>query len=384
MPRGNTRTTVFTRPHPIYAARGDGYEIEDVDGRRLIDLHGNYSTLVHGHRHPAVQSAIVAALDDGVSFGMPTEAEIRLAEALCDRSQAIELIRFSNSGTEAVMMAIRAARAFTGRAGVLRFERCYHGGHDAFLGTGAPGLTPGVAGEVVATPIGLEAFERVFQRHADRLAAVVLDLMPNRAGLEPMPAALVDRVRELTAEHGVLLIVDEIITFRLGTGGLAERYGVTPDLVTLGKLIGGGFPIGAFGGKRDIMSTFDPTASSPVVHGGTFTANPVAMRAGLAAVTLLDAGEIERINRLGDALRGALRELGLRTNGMGSLLRVLADDPVQLWWRLYEQRLAIANNGLIALSTVMTDETIDTIVERFAAAVCRTPRNSTSRAGSDP
>lgn len=352
-------------PHPPYVARAAGYELTDVDGHKVIDLHGNYTTLVHGHRHCAITGAIAAALDAGVSFGLPTESEVQLAEALCARMPALERVRFTNSGTEAVMMATRAARAFTGRSKILRFEGAYHGTHDAFVERRASGITPGVSSEVVVAAAQDAAFERAFDAHADDLAAVVMDLMPNRAGLVPMTTEMVEHVRTRTEKAGVVLIVDEIITSRMSVGGMQAIYGLTPDLVTLGKLIGGGLPVGAFGGRRDIMAAFEPASEAGVDHGGTFIANSLTMAAGLAAVTLLDRPAIDRLNALGDELRRELRALGLHVNGRGSLSRVIAPNPRRFAWEAYACGLAIAGNGLIALSTPMTERVVEEIVARF-------------------
>lgn len=371
MPHGNTRTTLYVPPHPLFLRRGSGYEVEDVDGKRLIDLHGNYTTLVHGHCHPVVEEAAVAAVREGVSFGMQTEADVTLAERLTSRIDALELVRFTNSGSEAVMMALRAARAHTGRPRILRFDGCYHGNHEVFLDRGAPGVPDGVADDVVAVPIDLAAFERAFDEHADQLAAVIIDLMPNRAGLVPMPRELVESVRARTAAHDVLMIVDEVITFRMATGGLQQQVGVRPDLVTLGKVIGGGFPVGAFGGRADVIERFDPARSDRVEHAGTFTANPVTMRAGLAAVDLLDEAALARINALGDRLRAALADRDFDARGAGSLVRIVSADPATTWWAFYEQGLLIANNGLIALSTPMDDAVVNEVVHRAGAAAER-------------
>ncbi len=371
MPGGNTRTTLFIPPHPPYAARGAGFELTDVDGRRLIDLHSNYTSLVHGHAHPAVVAAAVDAVSDGTCFGLPAEPEIELAETLCARVRAVERIRFTNSGTEAVMMAIRAARAFTGRPGILRFAGAYHGTADAVASDTSPGVPERTSVDVHVVPFDDEqAFLAALAERGDELACVLLDLMPNRTGLRQASPAFAARVRAETARRGILLVVDEVITFRLSHGGLQERYSLSPDLVTFGKIIGGGFPIGAFGGRADVMAVFDPSRPTSVPHGGTFSANPVAMRAGRVALSLLDESEIERINALGDRLRAELVALPLEVVGRGSLLGITAvrDEP-RLWWRLYEAGLLVAPIGLATVSTPMDEPVVDEIVERFAVAL---------------
>jgi glutamate-1-semialdehyde 2,1-aminomutase len=370
MPGANTRSTVFVPPSPPYAARGAGYEIEDVDGRRIIDLVGNYSALIHGHAHPAVEAAVRTALSSGTCFGLPTEAEIALAEELCGRIAALELVRFSNSGTEAVMMALRLARAFTGRPGVLRFENAYHGSYDAVVAQGSPGITTGAAGESVVVPFGDE--ERAMdalRSDGDRLACVLIDLMPNRVGLRPAEPSFVQAVATAARRRGVLVVVDEVITFRLATGGLHELYPLAPDLVVLGKLIGGGFPVGAFGGRADIMARADPTRPDAVPHAGTFTANPITATAGAAALRLLDAPAIERLNGLGDRLRATLRAAGVAVSGRGSLLRLLDIGGPDEWWALYEAGVLVGTNGLVALSTPMNEALVDHVGSSIAAVL---------------
>lgn len=371
LPGGNTRTTLFVPPHPPYAAHGEGYTLVDADGRRLLDLHANYTSLVHGHAHPALVEAAADAVRAGSSFGLPTEAEVELAETLCERVSAVERIRFTNSGTEAVMMAIRAARAFTGRPRVLRFDGAYHGTYDAVVSDLSPGVTDGVRGDVTCTPFDdPDAFVRAMDAHGSELACVLLDLMPNRAGLRRASRAFARLVREETHRRGILLVLDEVITFRLARGGLHERYGVEADLVTFGKIIGGGFPVGAFGGRADVMAVFDPTREPHVPHGGTFSANPVTMRAGLAALGLLDQPEIDRINALGERLRGELGRLGLDVAGSGSLLQIVPGALQEdLWWRLYEAGVLVAPNGLATISTPMDEGAIEEVIACVARAL---------------
>jgi glutamate-1-semialdehyde 2,1-aminomutase len=370
LPGGNTRTTLFIPPHPPYAARGEGYELIDMEGHRLIDLHGNYTALVHGHAHPALVEAATEAVRDGSAFGLPTEAEVQLAETLRDRVRAVERIRFTNSGTEAVMMAIRAARAFTGRSGILRFEAAYHGTYDAVLPSSSPGITDSVRTDSAGLPFGEEdAFRAALAEREEDVACVLLDLMPNRVGLTAASQAFAELVRVETRRRNILLIVDEVITFRVGFGGLHELYGLEPDLVTFGKIIGGGFPAGAFGGRPDVMDVFDPARADHVPHGGTFSANPVTMRTGVAALELLDEAAIARINGLGERLQEGLAAAGFEVVGRGSLLRMDGGERQrELWWRLYEEGVLVTPNGLMAVSTPMDEGVIDDVVERAAAA----------------
>ncbi len=367
---GSTRTTVFVPPHPPYALRGEGWRVIDAEGRELVDLQCNYASLVHGHAFaPSVQAA-ARALGEGSAFGLPTAAEVELAELLAVRLPWAERWRFAGSGTEAVMMAVRAARAVSGRAGLLRFEGCYHGSWEAVVATGAPGVPASAQRDTVTVPVGDgRAFVAALEEHGERLACVLLDLMPNRAGLRPADPAFVALVREQCTRRGIALILDEIITFRLGVGGLQEHYGVEGDLVTLGKLIGGGLPVGAIGGRAEWMDVFDPRRTDAVAHGGTFSANPVSLRAGIAAVLALDAPAIERIGALGERLRAGLRELGCTVTGRGSLAKVHVDDPVDLWWRLYRAGVLIAGGGLLCVSTPMEEAVVDRALEAFAGAL---------------
>jgi glutamate-1-semialdehyde 2,1-aminomutase len=371
MPGGNTRSTLYIPPVPPYARRGTGCRLQDEDGHEVFDLQANYTTLVHGHRHPVVMQAALQAMEDGTCFGLPSRHDVALAERLAERIPAVERVRFTNSGSEAVMMAIRTARALTGRDGVLRFEGSYHGIYDAALPAGAAGIPADTYGHLHDTPVADEpAFLAALDEHGDTLACVIIDLMPNRAGLKPVPQAFADLVRAETERRGILLIVDEVITLRLATGGLHGRYGIRPDLVTLGKIIGGGFAVGAWGGPQDVMGVLDPRRAGNVPHAGTFSANPVTCAAGLAAVDLLDEAAIDRINALGERLRERVAAAGYEVNGSGSLFRIPAIlGDFDAWWRIYRAGVLIATNGLCSLSTVMTEADVDEIADRFAAAV---------------
>ncbi|MFZ1153964.1 MAG: aminotransferase class III-fold pyridoxal phosphate-dependent enzyme [Solirubrobacteraceae bacterium] len=369
MPGGNSRSTLFVAPHPPYAARGEGFEIVDVDGHRAIDLQNNYTALVHGHAFEPVVQAAAAALAQGSAFGLPTSSEIELAECLAGRVGWAEHWRFANSGTEAVMMAVRAARAATGRDGLLRFANCYHGSWDAVVRPGSHGVPAGAQGDVLTLELGDgEAFVAALDEHEGRLAAVLLDLMPNRAGLQPLDASFVELVREQTTRRGIALVIDEVITFRLAPGGLHSQYGIEGDLIALGKMIGGGFPVGAVGGRTAFMEVFDPRRPDAVAHGGTFSANPVTMRAGLQALQAFGLTDIQRIDALGDRLREGLRERGWLVSGKGSLLQIGSQDSTALWWRLYEAGVLIAGNGLMCISTPMDEQTIERVLGAFERA----------------
>ncbi len=369
MPGGNTRSTLYIPPVPPYAASGEGAVVRDVDGHEVLDLHGNYTALVHGNGHPVIGAAVSTALADGACFGLPTRHDVALAERICARVPAVERVRFTTSGSEAVMMALRTARAFTGRTTVLRFAGSYHGNYDGVLDLGARGLTPGAASELLTVPVGDgKAFAAAVTAARGDLAAVILDLMPNRAGLRPLDPAFVALVRDVTATHDVLLVVDEVITLRLGVGGMQERYGLRPDLVTMGKVIGGGLAVGAWGGREDVMAVLDPREPGALAHAGTFSANPLSAAAGTAALDLLDEPTIARLNAYGDDLRKRVAALGYAVSGSGSLFRLLDLNGAADWWRLYRGGLLVGGNGLCALSTVMGTDTVDELERRFAAA----------------
>lgn len=366
LPGGNTRSTVFVPPRPPYAVRGAGHRLLDADGHTVVDLQANMSALVHGHGHPEVVAALCEAARELVSAGLPTESEVALAAHLVERVAALERVRFANSGTEAVMAALRLARAYTGRPAVLRFEGCYHGAYDGVLSS-PRGVPPGLAADTVLVPWGdAGALERAAAEHGERLACVLVDLMPNRAGLRPAAPEFANAVARVAREAGALLVIDEVITFRLEHGGLHAAYGLQPDLVTLGKAIGGGLPVGAFGGRADVMALFDPHRPDPLEHGGTFTANPPTMRAGLTALRLLTSEEIGRINALGDRLRAGVAALGLEVHGRGSLSRAAIDDD--LWWRLYRAGVLVGRHGLMCVSTPMDDAVIDEVLGIFRTA----------------
>jgi len=325
---------------PRFIRRGFGARVEDVDGNVYIDYVCSWGPLILGHAHPAVVAAVKAAAESGTSFGAPTEAEVELARLVCQLFPSVELVRFVNSGTEATMSAIRVARAYTGRPKILKFDGCYHGHADSLLvkaGSGvltfnAPdsaGVTAAAAGETLSAPYNdLATVERIFEAHGREIAAVIVEPVAGNMGVVPPKPGFLEGLRRLTAEAGALLVFDEVITgFRLAPGGAQELYGITPDLTCLGKILGGGLPVGAYGGRREIMSLVAPLG--PVYQAGTLSGNPLAMAAGLATLrTLLEPGSYERLetvsHRLAEGLAEAAREAGVpvRVNRVGSMLTV--------------------------------------------------------------
>ncbi len=333
---------------PRFIRRGFGSRVEDVDGNVYIDYVCSWGPLILGHAHPAVVGAVKAAAELGTSFGAPTEAEVELARLVCELFPSIELVRFVNSGTEAAMSAIRLARAYTGRPKIVKFDGCYHGHVDSLLvkaGSGvltfnAPdsaGVTVAAAQETLSAPYNdLATVERIFEEHGREIAAVIVEPVAGNMGVVPPKPGFLEGLRRLTAEAGALLIFDEVITgFRLAPGGAQELYGITPDLTCLGKVLGGGLPVGAYGGRREIMSLVAPLG--PVYQAGTLSGNPLAMAAGLATVrALLEPGNYERLetlaHRLAEGFEAAARSAGIRArvNRVGSMLTLFftADEVV--------------------------------------------------------
>jgi glutamate-1-semialdehyde 2,1-aminomutase len=332
---------------PPFIARGDGPWLWDVDGNRYLDLVCSWGPLILGHRPAAVLEALRAQLERGWTFGAPTEGELRLAEAVSKRMPAIEMLRLVNSGTEAAMSAVRLARAVTGRRKLIKFAGGYHGHADALLveaGSGiatlgipgTPGITPGAAEDtVVVSYNALAEVEAAMERWSRQIAAIIVEPVAGNMGVVPPEAGFLAGLRQLTHRDGSLLIFDEVITgFRVARGGAQELYGVTSDLTCLGKVLGGGLPIGAYGGRRDIMEQVAP--AGPVYQAGTLSGNPLAVAAGLATLHELDDTVYRRLDATGELVASALRsaaaaaDVPLTVNRVGSMLTpFFTDQPVR-------------------------------------------------------
>jgi glutamate-1-semialdehyde 2,1-aminomutase len=379
IPGGVGRSSLAVGGAVHRALGGYGCRLLDDAGRTLLDLNNNFTTLVHGHGHPAILEAAVRALGEGACFGMPNAVELEHAELLVARFPHADQVVYTNSGTEAVMLALRVARARTRREKVLLVANAYHGTADAALAGVGLGIEHGVPAsaqaDVVAVPHNdVEALGAAFREHTATLAAVLLDLLPNRAGLLPLSADFVASARELSARQGIPLIVDEVISFRLDHAGHQSRYKLVPDLTVLGKGIGGGFPVGAVIGSEDLMSSLNPQVSDTVEHGGTFSGNPVTMAAGIASLRLLDAAAIDSLNALGDLVRSALepraRLRGWELRGVGSLLRLVPGADLgdataltrALWWAAYRRGILLMPTGMLALSTPMDGTVVGEII----------------------
>lgn len=334
MPGGNTRHSVFFPPYPVYAARGKGSRIWDVDGVERIDCMNNYSSLIHGHGHPAIVEAIQQQAAQLTSIALPTETEIELAELLVERLRAVDQVRFCNSGTEAVLFAIKAARAYTGRPVIAKVEGAYHGSGETAAVSSQPtpprwgpadapasvpdaGSSPGIASDVVVLPMNdVENGRRILRAVGDRLAGVIIDPLVKNLGFKQTSAPFLQMISSELQANGGLLVFDEVYSLRLGYHGAHATLGVRPDIIAMGKIIGGGLPIGAIGGRADIMTAlFDPHSGAKLGHAGTFNANPLTMAAGIAAMKAFDRSAFDRLSGLGERLRQGLRE-ALQVSGV--------------------------------------------------------------------
>jgi len=407
LPGGNTRTSTFFRPYPLFVDRAEGCRLHDVDGNVYLDLLNNFTSLVHGHGHPRITAAIADQAAKGTVYAAPVESQLALAEELTRRVPSMQYVRFANSGTEAVMNALRVARAFTGRSKVLKMEGGYHGSYDPVEISIAPGpdgpmwpagepdevgLSPALTSEVLVAPFNdLQTTVELIERHHEDLAAVIVEPVMGAGGMIPASQRFLDGLRTATLDRDVLLILDEIISFRLAPGGAQQLYRIEPDLTTIGKIIGGGLPIGAFGGRADIMGRFDPRRSDRMTHAGTFNGSPICMAAGLASLELLTPAEIDRINWLGDRLRDGFQTAFATTGipgcatGQGSLVQThLVTGEVSnyrdgarapAWYRRLTH-LALLTHGVFSgwrtsfnVSTAMSEAEVEEAIAAFHAVL---------------
>lgn len=419
MPGGDTRTVAFHAPYPLVIEQGAGSTITDADGNRYVDFLNNYTSLIHGHGHPGVVAAVADQVPRGTAFPAPNRAQTRLAEIISERVASVELVRFCSSGTEAVMNAIRAARAFTGREKLVKIEGGYHGTYDdvevsvhpdpgsslagsdeaplSLLGTaGVPAKT--IDNVFVAPLNDVAAAERLMAEVGDEVAAVIVEPVMGAGGMIPAERGFLDALRALTVERGALLIFDEVMSFRLAAGGMQEQVRVRPDLTTFAKIVGGGFPVGAFGGRAAVMEQFDPLRARPLWQSGTFNGNLVSMVAGVAAMEAYPASEVARINRLGDRLRrglaAALADAGVPglATGYGSFVAVhLGVDRVGnyreaaradkelarlLHMALLLEGVFCAPRLMFCTATAMDDAVVEEGIAGFRRALTRVPAAS--------
>jgi glutamate-1-semialdehyde 2,1-aminomutase len=384
LPGGNTRSAIHVDPFPLTMTRGEGARLWDLDGHEYVDFLSEFTAGIYGHSHPAIRDAIAAALEGGLNFGAHNAAEARFAAAICARFPSIELVRFTNSGTEANLMAVSAARAITGRPKILVFTGGYHGGVFYFRGHGSPLNAPF---EYLLGPYNdLTSVEALVRPHRGELAAILVEPMQGTTGCIPAEHSFLAGLRVLADETGALLIFDEVMTSRLAPGGLQEAHGILPDLTTLGKYVGGGMSFGAFGGRTDIMEHFDPRQPDAFQHAGTFNNNVLTMNAGLAGLTELYTPDRARaLNSWGDQLRERLnavvrsRGLAMQFTGLGSMFSVhMTDTPIRsqddaergnaalrdlFYFDLVARGIWFAKRGMFALSIALDEPDGDKLVD---------------------
>ena len=410
LPGGDTRASSYYTPYPAYMARGEGCYLYDLDENRYIDFLNNYTSLIHGHAHPATVSAIQEQAARGTVLGSAAEVTVEHAEMLCSRVPSLESVRYCNSGTEATHLAMRAARAFTGKDVIVKMDGGYHGSHDYVQVNVKPNTaeedlprrrltTRGVPAAVMegmqVVPFNdLDALEDLLRAHSGEVAAIILEpVLGSGGGVEPQPGYL-RGVRQLADTYDVLLIFDEILTFRLDVGGIQSAVGVTPDLTSVAKFIGGGLPLGAFGGRQEIMAPFAPAHPQTIPHNGTFNGNNVTMAAGLATMMAYGTEEVEQINDLGQRLKDgfnrAFQAAGVkaRAAGLGSIIpihwsegeirtardAVAAQEaartlPKLLHMEMMNRGIFSAPRGQFTISTPMTAREIDTAVKVMAQSL---------------
>lgn len=409
LPGGVSRNAALNDPHPLYVGRGEGCRLTDIEGVTRIDFANNMASLIHGHADPDVVRTVTDQFRRGSAFSIATEIEIRCAEHLRSRNPGFERMRFVNSGTEAVMAGIKVARAFTGRPMIAKAEGAYHGAYDYVEVSQAPtpanwgspdepsrvplvkGTPQSVLDEVVVFPFNdIDRTIALLERSKDKLACVVIDLMPHRIGLNPADPSYVSALRDWTTRNGVLLLIDEVITFRSCHGGLQQQFGVEPDLTAMGKMIGGGFPIGAIAGRAEMMDVLNPRSPRYVYpHSGTFSANPVSVGAGLAAMEKFDRPAVDRLNALTrlaiKKIEETIRQAGIAASvtGTGSMFRVhLKAAPPRdyreaylspeenkrlkaMLSHMFDEGIILINSCSAALSTPMTEKDVDVLVAAF-------------------
>ena len=414
LPGGDSRNSIFWDPYPIFLTEASGSRTVDADGNERTDFINTMTTMILGHAFPPVMDAVTEQLSRGVAYNAPNEHQVRLARLLCERIPSFDLVRFTNSGTEATLNTIRAARAFTGKSNFAKVEGGYHGTHDAVTVSvrvdvsqaGDPdrpqpvaasdGLAEGVLDQVVIIPFNeVEATRRILEENKDELAAVIVEPVMGSVGMLPATTEYLTMLREFTGANGIVLIFDEVISFRVAPGGSQQYYGVTPDMTSLGKIIGGGFAVGAFGGRRDIMDLYDPTKGPRVSHAGTFNANPVTMLAGAVTMEHLDDGVYRSLAEMTEKLRQGIRqvcdelEVPVQVTGLGSLFgihfngeeihnyRDLAatdrDLRAHVFLGLLNEGIMIAPNLVGALSTCLGDEEIAAFLDAFRRVLERRP-----------
>ena len=398
LPGGDTRTATFFLPFPNFIEYGKGAYLYDVDGHKLLDFQNNYTALIHGHGHPQTVEAVQKQIALGSAYAAPFEKQIELSALLTERFPGIDLIRYTNSGTEANMNALRIARAYTGKAKILKTEGGYHGTTDVFEASVDPnikkagtldqikvipesrGVSANALKDVLVVPFNdIERTRKVIEAHYDEIACVIIEPIMGSAGQITPDIAYLKFLREITTKYNIVLIFDEVVTNRLSLGGAQKYYGIIPDLTTLGKVIGGGTPVGAFGGKREIMELYDPR-NKQMYHSGTFNGNAVTMAAGLATMQAYDQAAVDHVNGLGDLFANEVLKvydrlgLDMQVLGAGSIRNILFTNKEVKQYRdvaaaheelnkilyldLLTKGVFDAERGMFCMSTAMTRDDI--------------------------
>ena len=413
MPGGDTRNSIYWDPFPLYITDGTGTTLIDADDNKRTDFVNNMTTLILGHRPPEVISAVAEQINHGLSFPAPSPSVVKWAELLCERVPSLNKVRFVNTGTEATLNAIRAARAFTGKQKLVKCEGAYHGNHDAIQISVVPPLDqagdaespeaikafPGISrtsiDDIFIAPFNnIVSAERIIREHADELAAVIVEPVNGQCGMVPGTPEFLEGLRRVTKELGIVLIFDEVIAFRIAYGGAQDYYGITPDLTCFGKVIGGGMPVGAFGGREDIMSMWDPTnGGATVQHAGTFNGNPMTAAAGVATLENLTPDKFEYLDNLGESLRSKLRalftelEVPMGVTGIASLFALQFTSTEVTDYRSFATNdkkllnmmfIGLLNEGFLMsnrcagnVSTVHTEDDVDALVTAVRNVLAR-------------
>lgn len=398
MPGGDTRTATFFLPFPNFIKKGEGAYMYDEDGFKLLDFQNNYTSLIHGHAHPETVEAVRAQIAKGSAYTAPFEKQIELSKLLTERFPSVDMIRYTNSGTEANMHALRIARAYTGKAKIIKTEGGYHGTTDVFEASVDPnikkagtldqikvipesrGVSENALKDVLVVPFNdIERTRKMIEEHHQEVACIIIEPIMGSAGQITPDLEYLRFLREITEQHNIVLIFDEVVTGRLSLGGVQKHYGVTPDITTMGKIIGGGTPVGAFGGKKEIMQMYDPREKK-MYHSGTFNGNAVTMAAGFATMKAFDQTAVDHVNGLGTMFKEGVmdiyRKLGLnmKISGEGSIYNILfTDKEVKnyrdvaaaheelnkvLYMSLLTKGVFDAERGMFCMSTAMTREDI--------------------------
>ena len=409
MPGGDTRTATYFKPFPHFIAKGEGAYLYDADGNKLIDFQNNYTSLIHGHGHPPTVKAVQEQIALGSAYSAPLEKQIELARIITERFQGIDLVRFTNSGTEANMHALRAARAFTSKSKIVKTEGGYHGTTDVFEASVDPnikkagtldkikalpesrGVSRNALKDVIVVPFNnIEITKKIIEENHKDIAAFIIEPIMGSAGQIVARKDYIEFVREITAQYHIVLIFDEVVTGRLSTGGAQKIFDITPDLTSLGKIIGGGIPVGAFGGKREIMKMYDPREKQ-MYHSGTFNGNAITMAAGIATLKDYDQNKVDHVNLLGkqfkEELSKAIDSLSLKIQifGIGSLFNTIFSDKtiedyrdvagshenlnILLYMSLLSEGVFIAPRGMFCMSTAMKNKDVSYAVQAAAKAL---------------